>query len=242
MKPECSIRMTAEKYFTIIELLVVIAIIVVLASLLFPALTKAKAQARKITCLGNERQLTTAYLYYDGDYNQFPPGDGDGQHYLQIGSIGDYIKFNNNYGTHSVLYCASADDSYHSDPCADYLVNPATNSVPNLAGGEWQQSARNLNNTFYDLEDCIMTADPAPAGMQRQLTDVEVVRDILTEWTYNNKTVKFTHGSSINVGYMDGHAENKSVLHADILARYFETTWGTGYNSVWHYGATAAYH
>src|SRR5687768_8221755 len=59
--------------FTLIELLVVIAIIAILASMLLPALAKAKLKTQGVQCMNNTRQLMLAWRMYAEDNNEKLP-------------------------------------------------------------------------------------------------------------------------------------------------------------------------
>ncbi|HEY3377684.1 MAG TPA: prepilin-type N-terminal cleavage/methylation domain-containing protein [Armatimonadota bacterium] len=67
----------AHRGFTLIELLVVICIIAMLASLLMPAFTRARASAHEVVCASNQRQIALETMLYNSDHQEKYPDKAD---------------------------------------------------------------------------------------------------------------------------------------------------------------------
>jgi len=120
--------------FTLIELLVVIAIIAILASMLLPALTKAKNKAQGIYCIGNIKQLSLSTHMYTDDNNQwFPPM----QETLPAGYETSWRSYLFNYvGKSGKIYdCPSEKVEIYSTG-ARHALPPAPQLVGQAANGE----------------------------------------------------------------------------------------------------------
>jgi len=69
----CRTSQTPRRGFTLIELLVVIAIIAILAAILFPVFARARAKARQVSCLSNQKQVALACIMYSQDHDELLP-------------------------------------------------------------------------------------------------------------------------------------------------------------------------
>ena len=115
--------------FTLMELLVVISIIAILAALLLPVLSQAKARATAIQCQGNLKQLQLAWHMYVNDHDDFIPGNNWWQ---EAGSNG-MARCSLNWTT-GWEDATLADDPDNTN--ADLFLNPKWASL-----GEYTKSA-----------------------------------------------------------------------------------------------------
>ena len=97
---EASRKQLSDNGFTLIELLVVIAIIAILASLLLPALSKAKEAGRAVACISNLKQLQTGWhLYADEDSDVVPQNLSDSSGVWAASLTNSWVMGNARRGT-----------------------------------------------------------------------------------------------------------------------------------------------
>ena len=133
--------------FTLVELLVVIAILGILAALLFPAVSRAKAQSQKAVCLNHLRQIGLALGMYVADGRGYPPANDWENRRLWMEQLYPYYPLR---WTNSAWHCPT----YMGRN--GMAVFWATNTVDRRQGAVWW--------TGYAYNSCGIVGNGSPGG------------------------------------------------------------------------------
>jgi len=187
--------------FTLIELLVVITIISILASMLLPALGKAKEKAITIYCVNNLHQLGMAMMMYGDDYNGRLPLSATPIASQGLGKWNGapapwMAAMQSEYQNTNVLRCPALNAKYHQSGFNYFL---GSHGFTFLAGAPASviMGAINTPSTYILSGDCNYPSDPANADLNNN--DVDTLFTNLPPPIHNNR---------VNVLFADGHARN----------------------------------
>jgi prepilin-type N-terminal cleavage/methylation domain-containing protein/prepilin-type processing-associated H-X9-DG protein len=224
--------------FTLIELLVVIAIIAILASMLLPALSHAKAKGQAMSCLSNNKQLQICWAMYSLDFNDLIVPNAIDDSHAWIDGSGNNLAYDLPGATNVATIRRGLLFSYNTQ--VKIYVCPGQQQVEVMSRGglfplpparSYSISGQMHGGTWggNEVQPIILGSNPASAPAYRKVAQINrplpanafvfvdeseyTIDDgyfavLVNEDTWQNFPA-FRHGGSAGFSFADGHGEVK---------------------------------
>jgi prepilin-type N-terminal cleavage/methylation domain-containing protein/prepilin-type processing-associated H-X9-DG protein len=204
---------TFSKKFTLIELLVVIAIIAILASMLLPALNKAREKSKSIACVNNLKQLCMSVTLYTIEWQGRLPEDSWFREQTKA-----YVS---KKGAKNIFACQS--DTYSFDPLDAGLYDSPSYGYNALI------RVSNLQNISKIKRSSAMIIS-ADSGHFRERGGNSYIIYPLAYFSGTYRIYPRHAGGSSNITFLDGHVNNLDF--AKVQNEISKKIW---YVSTWAY-------